>query len=193
MTGVNVVVVYGSEVVGEFMPNLKHMLPVLINLEPLVTAVMTSYLLSKLGRKIIIQVGTGVLAVMLVFIGVGIWTEDTSGGQVLVMVGMFVFMAAFGLSLGPIMWLYIAEIVEPRILPFTTLTNWVTSALVMTLFPIISSALGSKGPLFLFYAVWAFASLMVNQKYMVETKGKSQTEIYREFEWYGQEKKEVVM
>ena len=72
MTGVNVVVVYGSEVVAEFRPDLKHMLPVLINLEPLVMAVMTSYLLSKLGRKIIIQVGTGVLAVMLVFIGVGI-------------------------------------------------------------------------------------------------------------------------
>ena len=37
-------------------------------------------------------------------------TEITQG---LIIAGLVIFMANFGLSLGPIVWLYIPEIVEP--------------------------------------------------------------------------------
>ncbi len=44
----------------------------------------------------------------------------------------------FGLTLGPIVWLYIPEIVEPKIIPFSTMTNLAGAALCIIVFPLIS-------------------------------------------------------
>ena len=54
------------------------------------------------------------------------------------MVGLFMFMAAFGLSLGPVVWLYIPEIVQPKIIPYSTASNWISASIVIILFPIIT-------------------------------------------------------
>ena len=50
-------------------------------------------------------------------------------------------MAVFGLSLGPVVWLYIPEIVQPRIVPFSTATNWIIASIVIILFPILTDNL----------------------------------------------------
>ena len=88
-------------------------------------------------------------------------------------------MGSFNLSLGPIVWLYIPEIVEPSFLPFSTMTNWGTSALSILLFPIIRDHLPDKNPapLFLFFAVWSGIAFVVNKKYVVETRNRTATEI----------------
>ena len=46
---------------------------------------------------------------------------------------MFIYMSAYGLSFGPIIWLYIPEIVDPAILPFCAMMNWVAHTLITTL------------------------------------------------------------
>lgn len=38
---------------------------------------------------------------------------QNTAGNGLIIAGLIIFMANFGLSLGPVVWLYIAEIVEP--------------------------------------------------------------------------------
>lgn len=96
--------------------------------------------------------------------------------------GLVIFMANFGLSLGPIVWLYIPEIVEPEVVPFSTLSNWASAAIVMILFPIMIDKLGNSGPLFLFFALWSLASFCLNQRLVIETKGKTEKQIYSEFE-----------
>ena len=78
-------------------------------------------------------------------------------------------MANFGLSLGPIVWLYIPEIVQPNFIPFTTAINWTGASLTVILFPIIKDALPNQNPapLFLFFAAWTFISFFVNIKFVV--------------------------
>ncbi len=92
-------------------------------------------------------------------------------------------MANFGLSLGPVVWLYIPEVVQPNIVPFSTGANWGAAALVMLLFPIIKDALpnDNPAPLFLFFCAWCVASFVINAKYLIETKGKTEKEIYEEY------------
>lgn len=41
------------------------------------------------------------------------------------------------MTLGPIVWIYISETVQPPLVPFTTMTNWIFAFLVITSFPII--------------------------------------------------------
>lgn len=88
-------------------------------------------------------------------------------------------MANFGLSLGPIVWMYIPEIVAPSFLPYSTMMNWGGSALSILLFPIIKSKLPNENPalMFLFFAIWSGMSYMINKKYIIETKGKTNVQI----------------
>lgn len=55
----------------------------------------------------------------------------------LIVLGLVVFMANFGLTLGPVVWVYLPEIAQPKILSYATMVNWLTSAFIMFLFPMI--------------------------------------------------------
>jgi len=100
---------------------------------------LTSYLLSRIGRKVILQYGTFVGGVSNAIVAIGFFIKDSNDGlgSGLILFGLVVFMANFGLSLGPVVWLYIPEIVQPSIVPYSTLVNWGGASLVMLLFPII--------------------------------------------------------
>lgn len=150
----------------------------LINLLQCLAPLVVSYLLSKLGRKSILQAGTVFGAITTGIIGVGFFIHDsnTDVGNVFILLGLVLFMANFGLSLGPVVWLYIPEVVQPNIVPFSTGINWGGAALVMLLFPIIKEILPNQNPgyLFLFFSVWCVISFLINAKYTIETKGKTE-------------------
>jgi MFS transporter, SP family, xylose:H+ symportor len=137
--GINAVVPYGGEIAGEAIPSLKQIFPIIINLEQTLTAFLTSYLLSKIGRKKILQFGTAIGGISNGIIAVGFFIKDANDslGSGFILFGLVIFMANFGLSLGPVVWLYIPEIVQPSIIPYSTLVNWGGASLVMLLFPII--------------------------------------------------------
>ena len=92
----------------------------------------------------------------------------------MILIGLFFFMAVFGLSLGPVVWLYIPEIVEPSIVPFSTAANWISASLIIILFPIISDNVlnGNPAILFLFFTAWCFGSYVFNLLFVIETKDK---------------------
>ena len=85
-------------------------------------------------------------------------------------------MAVFGLSLGPVVWLYIPEIVQPKIVSYSTAANWITASLVIILFPVLPS-----GPLFIFFTVWTLGSAFFNYLYVLETKDKTEKAIRSQY------------
>jgi MFS family permease len=149
----------------------------LINLEQCLAPLVVSYLLSKVGRKTILQFGSIFGAITTGIIGIGFFIHDsnTDVGNVLILSGLVIFMANFGLSLGPVVWLYIPEVVQPNIVPFSTGINWAGATVCMLLFPIIKDALPNQNPgyLFLFFAAWCILSFLINAKFVIETKGKT--------------------
>ncbi len=122
---------------------MKSIFPILINLEQVLTLFIVSYLLSRVGRKTLLQLGTIIGAISTGIIAVGFFIHDsnTDVGNIFILLGLVIFMANFGISLGPVVWLYIPEIVQPGVVPFSTGINWAGAALVMLLFPIIKSIL----------------------------------------------------
>lgn len=137
------------------------------------------------------QVGTLLEGVADLMVAIGFFIrsgdEDSTIGQVLVLVGLFLYMGVFGVSLGPVVWLYIPEIVQPKIVPFSTATNWICASLVIILFPILTDSILDNNPaiLFLFFAIWCAVSLVFNMKYLIETKDKSEKVIQEEYSKLG--------
>ena len=150
----------------------------LFNLLPIVTGLMTACLLSRIGRKPILQFGTSSTILALLLTAIGYFIEDgdeeNEGAKILILVGYFIFMFMFGLSQGPVIFLYVPEIVNPQFVSIASFANWATAAVISILFPILSDAFGTPAPIFTFFAVWCFISLLFNQKVLVETKGKTE-------------------
>ncbi len=137
----------------------------------------TGYLLSRLGRRTILLFGTLLEGIACILISVGFFIKDnnSSASEVMILIGLFFYMAVFGLSLGPVVWLYIPEIVQPRIVAYSTTSNWICASLVIILFPIITDNVLDKNPgiLFLFFTVWCICSVVFNYFFVLETKDKT--------------------
>lgn len=83
-------------------------MPSLINFEQVLATFVTSYLLTKFGRKTILLFGALFEGIACGLIMIGFLIQDSSpAGEPLILMGLFLFMAVFGLSLGPVVWLYI--------------------------------------------------------------------------------------
>lgn len=137
--GINAVIAYGGEIVGGNNSTIKLVLPILINLEQVIGALFASYLLTVIGRKVLLQVGSFMACVGCAVIAAGFFLTKTSPGVsiVLIVFGLVLFMANFGFTLGPVVWVYLPEIVQPNVLPYATMVNWASAALIMLLFPVI--------------------------------------------------------
>ena len=94
----------------------------------------------------------------------------------LIIAGMFLFMGFFGLTLGPIVWLYIPEIVEPNIIPFSTMTNLLGATFCVMVFPFLNNI--NPAWVFMLFLAWCIVSFFFNWKTMVETKDKSREKIF---------------
>lgn len=115
----------------------------------------------------------------------GFFLKSTYPGTsiVLIIFGLVLFMANYGFTLGPVVWVYVSEIVQPNILPYANLICWASAAFIMLLFPIIKETLPDKNPalIFLFFAIWSTLSFFFNKKFLIETQNKGEKQIFEEF------------
>lgn len=79
------------------------------------------------------------------------------------------------MTVGPIIWLYVPEFVEPHVLPWATLSNWVVGSILSTIFPIVVDALPNRnaGPFFIGLLVLNVISIIIIKMFAVETKDKT--------------------
>ena len=114
ISGINAFVVYGGDIASKTASGeLPALMPSLINFEQVLGTFATGFLLIKFGRKAILQFGTLMagLGNALVFLGFLLnqidGSEDSTNGQIFILMGLFLYMGVFGVSLGPVVWLYI--------------------------------------------------------------------------------------
>jgi hypothetical protein len=111
-------------------------------------------------------------------------TNDNMLGEALILTGLFIYTAMFGVSLGPVVWLYIPEVVEAKFIPFTTATNWICASIVIILFPILTDNVldGNPAILFLFFAAYCLCSFIFHEKFLIESKEKNHSEIQEKYD-----------
>lgn len=71
-------------------------------------------------------------------------------------------MIIYGTTIGPAVWLYVPEIIPPKIVPPATSMNWLGVAFSVMVTPIIIKAVGSPYPVFFLFAGVSFVFFVVN-------------------------------
>ncbi|UAM97128.1 sugar porter family MFS transporter [Polaribacter litorisediminis] len=101
----------------------------------------------------------------------------------LVLVAILLYVAAFAISLGPVMWTLLSEIFPRNIkgiaISVVGFFNSLVSYTVTQFFPWELTNLGPTGT-FAIYAFMAFLSLLFVMKFVIETKGKTLEELENE-------------
>lgn len=110
-------------------------------------------------------------------------TNFISVNSTLVLIAIMLYVAAFAISLGPVMWALISEIFPTHIkgiaVSLVGFFNSLVSFSVTQVFPWELSTLGPDAT-FTIYGVLALFACMFIQKFVVETKGKTLEEIEAE-------------
>jgi hypothetical protein len=86
--------------------------------------------------------------------------------------------------LGPVVWLYVPEIIPAKMVPFATMMNWLGCSLCVIFTPIVIGQDGTNKttyPVFFFFGAITMLFLVVNYCFMVETKGLSVRQIAKKF------------
>ena len=80
---------------------------------------------------------------------------------------MFICRGAFSLSIGPVVWLYLPEIVEPSTTGIATMLNWLAAAFVSFAYPVAVELTGSPSLVFFVFAIIVGSGYWFNRKLMV--------------------------
>jgi SP family arabinose:H+ symporter-like MFS transporter len=123
-------------------------------------------------------VGSLGMAFALVLVIVALAVGQFNGGVLLGLMALFI--AFFASCIGPVFWTLVPEIfpnnVRGRAMIVPVVTQWVTNALVVLLFPLAFNRVG-KLTTFAFLACMATLQALFAWRLLPETKGKTLEEI----------------
>ena len=101
----------------------------------------------------------------------------------LVLLSILLYVAAFAISLGPVMWALISEVFPSKIKGIAiSVVGFFNSLISFSVTQVFPWELSNLGPTLTFaiYAVFSFCAIIFVYKFVIETKGKTLEEIERE-------------
>lgn len=136
--------------------------------------------IDRVGRKPLLLVGAAGMALSLGILGLTslLLPEPSGVGLVgiVTLVCLALFIAAFAVSWGPIVWVMLGEIFPLKVrgsaMAVATVLLWGANFVVSLSFPVLLEALG-LGWLFLGYALIGLVALLFVRYFVTETKGRS--------------------
>ncbi|CAD8110180.1 unnamed protein product [Paramecium sonneborni] len=189
-SGINAVLIYSS---GLFIKitggdnDLKNWLNITVGLVNLFFSIVAIPLLRNLGRRPLLLYGTLACSVFLGLISLfscflpddDVEKFEVTGSAVMVIIFMFLYLAAFQLSLGPVVWIYDADVLDEKGMSIAVLCNWLGCAIVAQFFGFINSA-GMNYSFGIFFVFCSLGTVYIYYK-VKETKGKNPQEIDQMF------------
>jgi SP family galactose:H+ symporter-like MFS transporter len=182
ITGINAIIFYAPEIfMRAGITDLKGNLFVtlLMGLFNVLTALFTMTRIDGWGRRKLLLLGIPGMVVSLLMLGF------FANSKLFSVFGLFLYILSFGISLGPVAWVMIAEIypfeIRARAVSLTLFMNWIGSLLVSFLFLFMIDWLGVGGAFHVFSIISILAFAFVYFK-VPETKGKSLEDINAFFE-----------
>jgi SP family arabinose:H+ symporter-like MFS transporter len=184
ITGINTIMYYAPKIFANVGQSNDSALfqTILIGGTNLIFTLVAMVLIDRLGRKLLIIIGSTGMMLMLAGLSALYFTNQTSG--VLVLVFILGYIAFFAASLGPALWVVAAELFPNRLrskgMSIAIVSLWIACTVVTIVFPIMLEKL-SGGITFLIFALICLANLLYVLKYVPETKGKTLEELEKQF------------
>lgn len=179
LSGINAFLYYSSRIfqeagLGESTALLSSIGIGVVNL---IFTLLGVFLIDKLGRKILMYIGSIGYIVSLSLVAMAFFFQ---WGGIAVPVFLFLFIAAHAIGQGAVIWVFISEIFPNHLRAsgqsFGSTTHWVLAAIIPSLIPFLFSTVG-PGVVFLFFAVMMVFQLLFVAFMMPETKGISLEEL----------------
>ena len=180
--GINTIFYYAEEVFAAAGYGVSDMLLniVITGSIMLIATLFAINTVDRWGRKVLMLIGAGGLAVVYLFIG-GSYFLQIKGLPVLVLVISAITIYSF--TLAPIVWVLISEIFPNRIrgaaVSIAVFSLWTASLILTYTFPFLNNGLGTAGTYWLYAGICAAGFFVLIAK-LPETKGKSLEDIERE-------------
>lgn len=176
-SGINSVLFYAPKIfdLAGFRGNESFFQSNLIGITMVLMTFVSMALIDRLGRKPLLIAGSVIM--ILGYLVTGLYMDKS---PVIVLAGIISVVIGFSISLGPVMWAYLAEIFPLEVkglgISLAGMFNGIISFAVTTLFPLEVKYLGT-GNTFLVYMAVMIACLVCVLTFYPETKGKSLKEI----------------
>jgi sugar porter (SP) family MFS transporter len=177
--GINIIFNYAQEIFvsAGYSINDLFMNIVITGSINLVFTIVAMGTVDRFGRKKLMLLGSGGLAIIYAVMGYFYYTNVT-GLPLLSLVLLAI--AIYAMSLAPIVWVILSEIFPNRIrgvaMSIATFALWIASALLVQTFPFFNEYLGTSGTFWVYGIICALGFVFVLKK-LPETKNKSLEEI----------------
>jgi MFS family permease len=180
--GINVIFNYAQEVFRAAGYDVSALMfgIVITGIVNLVFTFVAIFTVDRAGRRVLMLIGAGGLALIYAVLGTGFYRQVTGVHMLILVVAAI---ACYAMSLAPITWVVISEIFPNRIrgaaMSVAVFSLWVGCTALTFLFPLLNRQLGAHGAFWTF-GVICVAGFFVILKTLPETKGKSLELIERE-------------
>lgn len=188
-TGINSVIYFAPTILVKLgvAPARAILYNVGLGMVMLIMTIIATQLIDKIGRKKLLIYGNMVMSICLITLAIINKLLDGSSDSQIVwatVAAFMVFISAFSLSWGPVIWVLLGEIFPLQIrgmaMSIATLALWSANFVVSFTFPMFLSW-GGISTAFIIYGVIGLGSLFYVCLYAVETKGRSLEEIEQDF------------
>jgi MFS family permease len=145
-----------------------------------IATVLSIRLVDRRGRRPLLLASAAATGISLALLGLTFEVSLGDAGSWLSLLCLLGYVTAFGVGLGPVFWLLIAEIFPPEARAagagLATAVNWFTAFAVGLVFVPLADAIG-PGPTFWAFAAACAVAFVFVERYVPETKGRTFDEI----------------
>jgi sugar porter (SP) family MFS transporter len=189
--GINVIFYYSNvlwEAVG-FKESSSFTITVITSITNILTTLIAIALIDKIGRKPLLLIGSTGMAITLGTMAVIFGSASQIDGKPhlegaagpIALIAANLFVVAFGMSWGPVVWVLLGEMFPNRIraaaLGLAAAAQWAANWLITVTFPSLRDVLGLA---YGFYALCAILSGLFVWRWVEETKGKHLEDMHGE-------------
>lgn len=181
--GINVIFLYAEEIFSAAGYSVSDMLfnVMIIGIVNLVFTLIAMTLVDKIGRKKLMLIGSGGLALLYTILGT-LYFTSSSGLSLLILV--MAAIACYAMTLAPLTWVVLSEIFPNKVrgaaMAVATFALWSGNALLAYFFPMINNKINASGSFWIFALICAAGFFYIKTR-LIETKGKSLEDIEKEF------------
>jgi MFS family permease len=172
LSGVNILLLYMLDILSSAGMNFSvgHTYTVLISCLSLVTTVLGMAFVDRLGRKPLLYLGSGGMAVCLLILAIAIPHRSTPSLYLFILVA---YNAFFAFSQGTVVWVYLSELFPQGLRGvgqgYGSSVHWIVNAILISVFPSVQHA--SSVGIFYVFALMMALQIGVIWLWYPETRG----------------------
>jgi SP family xylose:H+ symportor-like MFS transporter len=185
ITGINAILYYAPEIFKSFGSDANASLleTSILGVTNLIFTIVSIYLVDKVGRKPLLNIGSLGMFVSLAVVGYAAYNHITG---MWLLVFLMLFMGSFSISWGPVVWVLLSEIFPNRVrglaLSIAVFIQWVANFVVSQTFPMLTENTYLKQTFNGAFPFWLFAFFCISAflfvwKLVPETKSKTLEEM----------------